>query len=101
MNGTSTHPGPTRTDKSSSHTSDAESLPGASNTDPSVIVGLACRFPGAKNVSELWDVLAQKKDLLQKIPSDRFNVDAFYHPISANKGTVCLHLSDDVLILSY
>jgi hypothetical protein len=58
--------------------------------DPSVIVGMACRFPGANNTSQLWEALAQKKDLQRKMPEDRFNVDAFYHPLGTNKGTVCL-----------
>jgi hypothetical protein len=61
-------------------------------TDPSVIVGLGFRFPGASNVSQLWENLAQKKDLQRKMPADRFNVDAFYHPLGTNKGTVRLQL---------
>jgi acyl transferase domain-containing protein len=61
--------------------------------DPSVIVGMACRVPGATNPSQLWSVLAEKKDLQRKIPEDRFNVDAFYHPRGANKGTVSIYLS--------
>lgn len=55
--------------------------------DPSVIVGMAFRFPGATNMSQLWDNLSTKKDLLRKMPKDRFNVEAFYHPLGANKGT--------------
>ncbi len=57
--------------------------------DPSVIVGMAFRFPGATTSSQLWDNLSTKKDLLRKMPEDRFNVDAFYHPLGTNKGTVC------------
>lgn len=57
-------------------------------TDPSVIVGMACRVPGANNPSQLWDVIAEQKDLRRKIPEDRFNVDNFYHPDGTNKGTV-------------
>jgi Beta-ketoacyl synthase, N-terminal domain len=56
--------------------------------DPTVIVGMACRTPGATNTSQLWNVIAEKKDLQRKIPEDRFNVDAFYHPQGSNKGTV-------------
>ena len=56
--------------------------------DPSVIVGMACRFPGATSVSKLWEVVAEKNDLQRKMPEDRFNVDAFYHPQGTNKGTV-------------
>lgn len=32
----------------------------------------------------------EQKDVQRKMPSDRFNVDAFYHPDGTNKGTVCL-----------
>lgn len=58
--------------------------------DPTVIVGLACRVPGAQNPSQLWDHIIEQKDVQRKIPSDRFNVDAFYHPDGTNKGTVRL-----------
>ncbi|KAK8054463.1 polyketide synthase [Apiospora phragmitis] len=55
--------------------------------DPSAIVGLAFRLPGAKSIPQLWDNVVTKKDLQQKMPEDRFNVDAFYHPHGDNKGT--------------
>lgn len=55
--------------------------------DPVVIVGLACRVPGATNPSQLWDNIVAQKDLQRKMPADRFNVDAFYHPDGKNKGT--------------
>lgn len=55
--------------------------------DPVAIVGLACRTAGASSPSKLWDLLREKKDVQRKMPSDRFNVDAFYHPTGANKGT--------------
>ncbi|THZ99390.1 hypothetical protein D6C82_05211 [Aureobasidium pullulans] len=55
--------------------------------DPSVICGMACRVPGAKCPSDLWKVLCEQRDLRSKIPADRFNVDAFYHPSGRHKGT--------------
>ena len=60
--------------------------------DPSVVVGMACRVPGATNTRELWNNLSKKKDLRGKIPANRFNVDAFYHPQGTNKGTVSLNI---------
>jgi acyl transferase domain-containing protein len=65
--------------------------------DPTVIVGMACRVPGATNTSQLWDVLAEKRDLQRKIPEDRFNVDAFYHPQGSNKGTVSIIIPERYL----
>lgn len=56
--------------------------------DPTAIVGLACRLPGAQSSSKLWENILEQKDLQSKIPADRFTVDEFYHPNGANKGTV-------------
>lgn len=76
---------------SSSTSIDIENTPEIT-VDPSVIVGLSFRFPGAKTVSQLWNNIAGKKDLLREMPKDRFNVDAFHHPKGTNKGTVSFHL---------
>ncbi|KAI1812330.1 polyketide synthase [Poronia punctata] len=59
----------------------------AAQNDPSTIVGLACRVPGANNPSQLWESLVQKRDVRSKMPEDRFNVDNFFHSESSNKGT--------------
>jgi len=53
-------------------------------------VGLACRVPGAASPSKLWDLLEEQRDVQKKMPIERFNVDAFYHPDGANKGTASL-----------
>ena len=74
---------------SSLDTTNNEPKAGIAVADPSVVVGMACRVPGAINVSQLWTVLAEKQDLQKKMPDDRFNVDAYYHPQGTNKGTVC------------
>ena len=56
--------------------------------EPIAIIGSACRFPGSlDNPSKLWDFLRQPKDLLSKIPTGRFNADAFFHPDGAHHGT--------------
>ena len=39
--------------------------------DMPAIVGLAGRFPGARTVEELWEVLAQGHSLIGSTPSDR------------------------------
>ncbi|KAJ3578897.1 hypothetical protein NPX13_g1668 [Xylaria arbuscula] len=44
------------------------------------IIGTGCRFPGSvSNPSQLWDLLMKPKVVAQQVPSDRFNVDGFYH----------------------
>ena len=83
--------------RSSSHSDEHTSVTSAPSShgdeagrldDPTAIVGLACRVPGAQNSSKLWENIVEQKDLQKKIPADRFNVDAFYHPNGANKSTV-------------
>lgn len=56
--------------------------------DPSVIVGLACRVPGADKPSKLWQNITSQRDVQQKMPEDRMKVDSFYHPEPTHKGTV-------------
>jgi hypothetical protein len=34
--------------------------------------------------------LEEQRDVQKKMPIERFNVDAFYHPDGANKGTASL-----------
>ncbi|KHN94311.1 polyketide synthase [Metarhizium album ARSEF 1941] len=55
--------------------------------DPSVIVGLACRVPGANSPSKLWESIAEQRDVQQKMPEDRLKVDSFFHPEPTHKGT--------------
>ncbi|KAL8908393.1 MAG: hypothetical protein Q9207_000812 [Kuettlingeria erythrocarpa] len=56
--------------------------------EPIAIVGTGCRFPGlANSPSRLWELLSEPRDLLTKIPKERFNPDAFYHPDGLHHGT--------------
>ncbi|KAI9042421.1 putative LovB-like polyketide synthase [Aspergillus affinis] len=55
--------------------------------DRPCVIGMACRVPGASSPSKLWDNLINKIDLQRKMPADRFNVDAFYHPDGTHKGS--------------
>ena len=56
--------------------------------EPIAIIGSFCRFPDESDTpSKLWNLLRQPRDLLAKIPSDRFNAKAFYHPDPTHHGT--------------
>ena len=80
----------TSLDSYSPSLSDSSELSATVDHDPAVIVGLACRVPGARNPSQLWSLIEEQRDMQRKMPADRFNVDGFYHPNGANKGTVSL-----------
>lgn len=53
---------------------------------PIAIIGLAYRAPGVGRKG-LWDFLAEAKSAWSKVPAERFDQDAFYHPNSSTAGT--------------
>lgn len=56
--------------------------------EPIAIVGSGLRFPGSStSPSKLWDLLLEPRDLLTRIPSNRFNATAFHHPDPDHHGT--------------
>ncbi|KAH7322503.1 equisetin synthetase [Stachybotrys elegans] len=60
----------------------------ATASEPIAVVGTACRFPGGCNTpSKLWDLLKAPRDVLKRIPPERFNIDAFYHTDPTHHGT--------------
>jgi acyl transferase domain-containing protein/NADPH:quinone reductase-like Zn-dependent oxidoreductase/thioesterase domain-containing protein/acyl carrier protein len=52
----------------------------AETTEPIAIVGMACRFPGAKNLDAYWHLIADGVDATSEVPADRWDVDAFFDP---------------------
>lgn len=58
---------------------------------PIAIVGIGCRFPqDATSPEKLWDMMLGKRSARSDIPSNRFNVEAFYHPDSVRNGLVIM-----------
>ncbi|MEY4518652.1 MAG: hypothetical protein RLZZ499_1251, partial [Cyanobacteriota bacterium] len=41
--------------------------------EPIAVVGMACRFPGANNPEEFWQLLQEGKDAITSVPDDRWN----------------------------
>jgi phthiocerol/phenolphthiocerol synthesis type-I polyketide synthase C len=50
------------------------------------IIGLGCRFPGAKDPDAFWELLHKGVDAITEVPPDRWDVTAFYDPIPATPG---------------
>ena len=48
--------------------------------EPLAIVGMGCRFPGAKNPAEFWQLLSEGREVNVEVPADRWDIDAFYDP---------------------
>jgi acyl transferase domain-containing protein/NAD(P)-dependent dehydrogenase (short-subunit alcohol dehydrogenase family) len=53
---------------------------------PIAVVGLACRFPGAKNAEEFWDNILRDVDAVQKLPLSRFHRARYYDPKIGSYG---------------
>ena len=54
--------------------------------EPIAIIGIGCRFPGADSPSAFWQLLRLGVDAIREVPSNRWNVDDFYHPTPAAPG---------------
>ena len=48
--------------------------------EPIAIIGIGCRFPGANNPESFWQVLSDGVDTITEVPSERWDIDAFYDP---------------------
>lgn len=46
------------------------------------VVGMSGRFPGARNVDEMWDVLSQGRCTISEIPEERFRWQDYFQDIS-------------------
>jgi acyl transferase domain-containing protein/NADPH:quinone reductase-like Zn-dependent oxidoreductase len=56
------------------------------STGDIVIIGRACRLPGARNVAEFWQLLAARGCSVTSVPADRWSLDVFYHPRRGEPG---------------
>lgn len=62
---------------------------GQLDEDPVVIVGMGCRYPGtATSPEKFWDMVSNARSAHGKVPANRFNVDAYYHPNADRQGAV-------------
>src|SRR5271165_2212133 len=56
-------------------------------TDVSIaIVGASCRFPGADNPEEFWQLLASARDAVCEVDDRRWSTRFYYHPDRSEPG---------------
>ena len=48
------------------------------NGQPIAIIGMGCRFPGAQRPEQLWELLLLARDMVSKVPAQRFDADALH-----------------------
>ncbi|MCB2360149.1 SDR family NAD(P)-dependent oxidoreductase [Clostridium estertheticum] len=53
--------------------SDKEDIP-----EPIAIIGISGRFPGSRNIDEMWDILEREENVVKEIPKDRFDWKLYY-----------------------
>jgi acyl transferase domain-containing protein/acyl carrier protein len=53
--------------------------PGAAR-EPIAIIGLGCRFPGAKDPEAFWRLMCNGGDAITEVPPERFDINAVYDP---------------------
>jgi len=68
--------------------------------EPIALVGSACRFPGGANSpANLWKLLETPRDLLTKVPPERFPLSSFHHEDGSRAGATDVqgvaHLMDE------
>ncbi len=56
------------------------------NADAIAIVGAACRFPGANNPLQFWDLLSSGRDAVTEIPDERWSKAYYFHPSRGQPG---------------
>ena len=56
-------------------------------TEPIAIIGLGCRFPGAKNHEAFWQLLRNGVDAITEVPTDRWHTGIFHdvNPLTPDK----------------
>ncbi|MBD2136214.1 acyl-CoA dehydrogenase family protein [Anabaena sp. FACHB-1237] len=50
------------------------------------IIGIGCRFPGAENPQQFWQLLSNGINAISEVPPERWNVDQFYSPEPGTPG---------------
>ena len=55
-----------------------ESVAVSGEREPVAIIGMSCRFPGASSAEAFWENLAKGVDSITEVPSDRWDIKAYY-----------------------
>jgi myxalamid-type polyketide synthase MxaE and MxaD len=68
---------------------------------PVAIVGMGCRYPGAPDIGQFWDMLVNGRDAITEAPKSRWDVEAVYDAdpaapgkMSSRKGGFVAHIEE-------
>lgn len=52
----------------------------STSTQEVAVIGMSCRFPGAKDAKTFWDNLSQGVSSIQEVPEERWKAEDYYDP---------------------
>lgn len=58
------------------------------STQPIAIIGMSCKFPGADNIEEFWELLKEGRDGIIDVPSERWSNDEYYSENPKDPGKI-------------
>lgn len=61
---------------------------GSADDEPIAVIGLGCRFPGANDPDEFWDLLRSGTDAITEVPADRWGSESLFDGALASPGSV-------------
>jgi acyl transferase domain-containing protein/thioesterase domain-containing protein/acyl carrier protein len=59
---------------------------GAEVAEPIAVVGMACRFAGARSPEAFWKLICEGRDATSEVPPSRWNADEFFDPTGEISG---------------
>ena len=75
--------------KQVTHSNGATAALDSDKEEPIAIIGFSLRFPqDATSPQTFWKMLMEKRNVMTDVPTDRFNVDAFYRSGKRKPGVV-------------
>lgn len=60
----------------------------AQSSDPIAIVGMSCKFPGANNIDEFWNLLHSGSNAVKEVPAERWDLESWFDPNPAAEGKI-------------
>ncbi len=69
-----------------------ETAPTATGVEPIAVIGMGCRFPGARNPGAFWELLREGRSGVTEVPAERWSLDEYYAANGETPGKMdCRH----------